>query len=86
MVKYRESDFILIKCMIVIVVFFRVHLHDTTVVYDCSFSCIRYNHDSLQDQLQHQQANSNKELCFYDIIAYAKVKNRIRQSYRVDRP
>ena len=52
----------------------KADLHDTTVLYDCSFWCIRFSLKSLRDQLQHSQANSKQELCFYDIIAYAKVK------------
>ena len=55
----------------------RAHLHDTTVLYNCSFWRIRVSLKSLQDQLQHTRANSKQELCFYNIIAYAKVKNRI---------
>ena len=34
------------------------HLHDTIVVYDYSFWCIRFSRKSLQNQLQHSQANS----------------------------
>ena len=64
----------------------RAHLHDTTVVYDCSFWFIRFSRKSLQNQVQHSRANSEKELCLNDVIAYAKVKNRVRQSYRADKP
>ena len=64
----------------------RSHSHDATVVYDCSCRYIRFSHKSLQDQLQHLRANGKQELCFCYIVVYANVKNRIRQSYRVDRP
>ena len=64
----------------------RAQLHDTNAVYDCSLWCIRFSRKSLQHQVQHLRANSKQELCFYDIIAFAKMKNRIGQSYRMDRP
>ena len=51
----------------------RAHLHDTTVVHDCSFWCIRFTRKSLHEQLQHSRANSKQEFFLYDIIAYTTV-------------
>ena len=47
----------------------RAHLHDTNVVHDRSFWCIRFSHKNLQDQLQHSRMYSKQELYFYDVIA-----------------
>ena len=61
----------------------RVHLHDTIVVKDCSFWCIRLTHWCLPHVWLLYWANRKEELRLRDNNTYLRTSSPTWQSYRV---